>query len=129
MILFKIQFENTRSALCYSICRQWNNRNEEKLDLPYNDVVRFVTLQYGQMSDYLHIPIMIATLIFNLTGYYYGKKMFYHMPHEQRKIMIAAWKKSPLGLCRDLIKYYESLSALPFYSRLAHAYLNKETND
>ncbi len=129
MKIFRLTFENTVSAICYSLCQKWNKGREERLGLPYNDVVRFVLIQYSQMTDYLRIPMMIATLLFNLTGFVWEKKMFYRMANSNRTAMIESWKRSPIGFCRDFIRFFESLSALPFYSRLANSNLNKETYD
>jgi hypothetical protein len=124
--MFRLTFENTVSAICYSLCQKWNEGREERLGLPYNDVARFVLVQYSQMTDYLRIPMMIATLLFNLTGFVWGKSMFYRMANSNRTVMIASWKRSPIGFCRDFIRFFESLSVLPFYSRLANSNLNKE---
>jgi hypothetical protein len=64
------------------------------------------------IPDYLRFPIRTLTHAFNVLAIFRGGKRFQHMPAEQRIEHILAWKRSRLGLCRNLIRFYESLFLL-----------------
>jgi hypothetical protein len=125
MKIFQKTFEDTVSAICYSICQEWNDGRDERLAPPYNDVARFLLIQHSQMTDFLRSPMIIATLIFNFAGFLYDKRTFNRSINATRTIQVASWEKSPIVFCRDFIKFYKSLSALPFYSRLTDSGLIK----
>ena len=102
-------FENTISALCYSIIQHRCPQSNETLEFPHNQIVQFVGQQYSRMPDYLKLPIMILTLIFNSWGIVRTGGFFHVQPSNLRWQQIEQWKQSPLGICQDLIRFYESL--------------------
>lgn len=65
-----------------------------------------------QMPDFMRLPIRLLTVCFNLSGLLHGGQLFRHMPDDARTQRILAWKHSRVGLCRNLIRFYESLFLL-----------------
>ncbi|MCU0785481.1 MAG: NAD(P)-binding protein, partial [Verrucomicrobia bacterium] len=108
-------FHDTVSALAYSLARP--HEGHEPLCRPHNDLTQFILTQHAQMPDYLRTPMLAATLGFDAFGVLKGGKRFHRQPPEKRARQIAAWKNSPVGFQRDLIRYFESLALLALYSR------------
>ena len=113
-----LSFKHTASALCYSIIQHRFAPIDPALDFPHNKVASFVLNQHSRMPDFLQFPIACLTLIFDLAGIIYGGSLFHRLPHSVRWQQIESWKNSPIGFCRDLIRFYESLVVFDCYSRL-----------
>ena len=109
-------FINTASALCYSIIQQCCQSADSPNHFPHNDIVRFVLQQHNRMPDYLRFPIFLLTLFFNFWGLIAGGSPFYRQPHKMRWDQVCAWKNAPISICRDLIRFYESLVVLGWKS-------------
>lgn len=112
-------FQNTVSALCYSIIGKKGDSSSLSSVFPNNEVVNFVLQQYQNMPDFLKLPIVILTLAFDGWGLLQGGKLFHLLPPPTRWRQIQIWQNSPIGLCRDLIRFYESLTIFGWYSSLA----------
>ncbi|MGL5082118.1 MAG: hypothetical protein ACRC8A_11590 [Microcoleaceae cyanobacterium] len=106
------------SAICYSLidkhCRFYQNEHH----FPHNKVVHFVLGQHLRMPDYLQFPILILTLIFDIIGVLQGNRPFHHQSPQVRSQQIDLWRNSSIGFCRDLIRFYESLTVLAWQSYL-----------
>ncbi len=107
-------FYDTASALAYSLAEPHAQPAHPELQLPYNDLTRFILEQHGRMPDYLRAPFEALTLGFDLTGH-----LFHSKEPGKRAKQIAAWKNSGMAVRRDLIRYFESLGILALYSRNA----------
>lgn len=107
-------FTSTASALCYSMIRD-RTPADETADFYQNDVVRFVLDQHRRMPDYLQFPIWLLTIIFDCWGWLRGSP-FHRQTPDRRRSQIEAWKDSPFGPCRDLMRFYESLVLLCWQS-------------
>jgi len=114
-----LSFEETVSALCYSIIRERCGPPGPEAEFPNNRVVRFVLEQHGRMPDFLRFGLRELTVLFDLCGLLRRGRPFHRWDHEQRLKQIAAWRSSSLGFRRDLIKFYESLVVFCWYS-IAH---------
>jgi hypothetical protein len=79
------------------------------------------------MPDFLRFPIACLTLIFDLVGIAYGGSPFHRLPHSVRWRQIESWKNSPIGFCRDLIRFYESLVVFDGYFRHMDGRGSRET--
>ena len=112
-----LSFEYTASAICYSIIHQRCQPTSSLLAFPHNEVVGFVLQQHSRMPDYLRLPIVVLTLVFDLWGILQGGALFHRLPHSVRWHQIDLWQSSPIGFCRDLIRFYESLTVFGWYSR------------
>jgi hypothetical protein len=102
-------FENTASALCYSIIHHRCKNDNENTDFPHNQIVQFVLDQHHRMPDYLKLPIIFLTLIFDLWGILRKGSLFHLQSDNIRWQQIESWKHSPLGIFQDLMRFYESL--------------------
>src|SRR5882724_4835049 len=111
-------FHDTVSALVYSLAQMNAEPARSRLLPPYNDLVRFVLAQHARMPDYLRAPILAATLGFDLPAVLRRGHRFHTLPPAIRSRQIEAWKNSPLGFKRDLVRYFESLATLALYSRM-----------
>lgn len=113
-------FERTVSAICYSIARdleQGGTASEEWRKPPYNDVVRFALSQHARMSAALRTPLVAGTLGFSFASIRHGGALFHQLSCEARARRLAAWRDHRIPPCRDLVRFYESLVTLAFYSR------------
>jgi hypothetical protein len=109
-------FEATVSALCYSILQERCRARVDGDDFRHNEVVRFVRAQQRRMPDYLRWPLFILTLVFDWSGCLRGQGRFHRQEHARRWRQIEAWRRSRLGCCRDLVRFYESLVVLCWFS-------------
>ena len=106
------QFASVVSAMTYSIVRE---RFPEKSDVQ-NRVTRFVVDQHGRMSSHFRVPLLILTLGFDFAAIFAHGARFHQLPHSSRWRYVAAWRSSRIGICRDLIRFYESLAVFGCYS-------------
>lgn len=116
-----INFESTVSALCYSCIYQRDREHQFLLNYPQKQtpqkqVVEFVMTQRKNMPDYLQLPLLVLTAIFDLWSIVRRGKRFHHLPPTLQLQQIKAWKMSPLKVCRDLMRFYESLSVFSYYA-------------
>lgn len=111
-----LSFQNTASALCYSIIDQRCEPANSTLTFHHNEVVRFVLQQHSRMSDFLQLPIVVLTLIFDMWGIVQGGALFHRSPPLVRWLQIQSWRRSPIVFCRDLIRFYESLVLFSYYT-------------
>jgi hypothetical protein len=109
--------DRTLSAICYSLCAEQAAGNEDGLQPPYNDVVRFVAGQMQRMPAFLRLGVRAATLLFGLSAMGRSGAPFHRLGPARRALHIASWRISRLGPCRDLIRFYESLAVVALYSR------------
>ena len=110
--MFQKLFEYTASSLCYSLIQVRCTSHSSIQDFNNNDIVCFVLEQHSRMPDYLQFPILLLTLIFDIVGLFFSGSLFHSRPHTVRLNQITAWKNSPISLCRDFIRFYESLVVL-----------------
>lgn len=111
-------FHDAVSALAYSFAESnSSNSKDSALQPPFNDITQFILQEHAQMPDYLRAPMLAATFGFDASGFFNGGKIFHRQPPESRRRQIAAWKNSGSGFKRDLIRYFESLTAFALYSR------------
>lgn len=112
-------FVNTVSALCYSMLNEQRKPAVgDACDLSPNVVVNFVLDQHGRMPDYLRLPFLLFTVLFDLAGVVQRGTLFHRMEHSDRQRQIEAWRNSRFSLARDLIRFYESLVVFCWYSML-----------
>ena len=64
------------------------------------------------MPDYLRMPMRVLTLLFDCTGILRGGRLFRALPLDARQAQLAAWRDSRIGLCRNFVRFYESLFLL-----------------
>jgi hypothetical protein len=73
-------------------------------------VAEFVLAQHGRMPDYLRAPLVVLTCLCDLWPVFgFGRPLHRLQIHDRRRVVVA-WRRSRLGFCRNLIKFYESLA-------------------
>jgi choline dehydrogenase-like flavoprotein len=108
-------FQDAVSALAYSLAQP--HETAPHLEPPHNDLTRFILAQHGQMPDYLRTPLLVATLLFDTSGFLKGGKRWHRQVPSARQKQILRWKDASAGFQRDLLRYFESLTTLVLYSR------------
>ena len=68
--------------------------------------------QHGRMPDYLRLPMLISTYVFDLAGLFSGGARFQHKDAVAQQAQLEQWKFSRLGSCRNFVRFYESLFLL-----------------
>jgi hypothetical protein len=106
-------YEATVSALSDSMIRE---RCPASAAVRSGDAACFVLAQIGRMPDYLRWPMRCLTRLFDLCGWRPGRGCFHAQEHPRRWRQIECWRRSRLGVCRDLIRLYESLVIFWCYS-------------
>jgi hypothetical protein len=109
--------DRTLSAICYSLCAERAAGDEDALQPPYNDVVRFVAGQMQRMPGFLRFGVRAATLLFGLCAIGRSGAPFHRLALPRRALHVVSWRISRIGPCRDLIRFYESLAVMALYSR------------
>jgi hypothetical protein len=109
-------FENTVSALVYELCALHGATPRETYPC-YNDVVRFVLEQLDRMPSFLALPTRAATMAFGASRLLLEGSFFHQRESQRRRLQVETWRRSKLGPCQDLMKFYASLVVLALYSR------------
>lgn len=109
-------FQDTVSALCYTVIRERCRPPDSDEDFPQNQVVRFVLGQHEGSSWFVRTPIRALTIGFGLWGLIRQGRCFHASRHEVRAEQWAAWRTSRVRLCRDLMTFYESLTIFSWFS-------------
>jgi hypothetical protein len=108
--------ENTISALVYELSALYGGPPRETYPC-YNDVIRFVVEQMDRMPSFLALAIRAATMVFGASRLLRDGSLFHRRESQGRRIQVDAWRRSKLGPCQDLMKFYGSLVVLALYSR------------
>lgn len=114
--MIKRFFTTTVSALCYSLIDYRFKDSPILQYFPNNSVVNFVIEQQNRMPDYLRLPLLILTLIFDIWGLLRTGSFFHSQSPSVRQQLIQVWKNSRFQICRDLMRFYESLVVLYWQS-------------
>ncbi|MGB3404422.1 MAG: hypothetical protein WBA77_17185 [Microcoleaceae cyanobacterium] len=122
----RLLFENTASALCYSIIHHRCENDNKNTDFPHNRIVQFVLQQHQRMPDYLKLPIFLLTILFNIWGFFRSGSLFHRQLDIVRWQQIESWKQSPISVFQDLIRFYESLV---IFGWQAERYEQSKSND
>jgi hypothetical protein len=109
-------FQATVSALGYSVLRERCPAPSSPLDFPNNRAVQFVLDQHARMPGPLRFALACATVAFGCSSLLVHGRMFHRLPHAARWQQVERWRNSPLGVCRDLIRFYDSLIVFHVYS-------------
>ncbi len=109
--------ERVISALCYSMIRERCIEVSQSGVFPHNSVVRFVAEQRRRSPSFLKLPLAVLTLIFDGCGVVRSGSRFHKQGHAVRWKQISAWRESRFGFCRDLMRFYESLTLFAWYSK------------
>jgi hypothetical protein len=63
------------------------------------------------MPDYLHLPMLALTLMCDVAPIFSGARgRFHKLPLPLRLQFVSQWKASRYSVCRDFVRFHESLS-------------------
>lgn len=109
-------FEKTVSAICYEVASSQIGGAASFDVPPYNDIVVFVLGAWGRMPRFLAWPVRLATLVFAIRGILLGG-LFHQLTPQRRRLQLESWRTSSIPACRDLVRFYRSLTIFALYSR------------
>jgi len=113
-----VSFHATIAALADSIIREHCGDAGDDASQVRDAVAQFLLGQHGRMPDYLRLPLMCLTLVFDAWPLLYAGRPFHRLSHKRRWRQIRAWKQSKLGFRRDLVKFFETLTVFGWYSEV-----------
>lgn len=70
----------------------------------------------GMMPRFLGLPMAAATLAFDWSGVAVGGRPFRRLDPEARRRLVAAWRRAPVGFCRDFLDFYEKMASFLYFS-------------
>lgn len=117
-MFIKTLYIKTVSAICYSVINLRCEPASSLESFPHNRIVNFVLEQQQRMPDYLQFPIIVLTFLFDFWGIFRQRCLFHQQSDSYRQLQIEAWNNSPVGICRDLMRFYESLVVFSWQSNL-----------
>ena len=112
-------FRSIASAIVYSIIDERFGPVDATRELVRNRAVRFLVEQHGRMADYLRLPLAVLTMAFDASSLPRHGRRFRKLAPADRVKQVAAWRTSPLGPCRDFVRFYDSLVVVYWYSTAA----------
>ena len=104
--MLRRRFEDTVSALTYSLILEHGG---PPYSPEHNEVVRFVLAQHGRAPDHLRVPLLLFTCVFDLAAVAVSGRSFHRLAPGPRRRHLLAWRTTRLGVCRDLVRFYEAL--------------------
>jgi len=75
-------------------------------------VVSEIIERQNAMPDYLRFPMRLLTRIFDFWGLVAAGSRFQNLDPASQSRMFDAWKKSRFNVCRNFVRFYESLYLL-----------------
>lgn len=111
-----LSFEATVSALAYSLMREACGDDGTRRCFPHNRVVRFVLAQHAGMPDYLRLPMRCLVLVFDAWTLPRCGRPFHRLPHHSRWQALDRWRRSRLGVRRNLVRFFEGLVVFGWYA-------------
>jgi hypothetical protein len=110
-------FEATVSAVVYAvIAERFGARGWDDDDFPNNRVVAFVLGQHARAAAYLRWPLAAVTVAFDWSTLPTHGRRFHRMGSEARARVLGAWRRSRLSVCRDFVRFYESLTVYSWFA-------------
>ena len=70
----------------------------------------------GAMPRFIGLPMMGATLVFDGSGLVLGGRPFRSLPPDARARVLAAWRRSPVGVFRTFVEFYEKMGTFVYFS-------------
>lgn len=109
-------FEKTVTELCDAIVHERCAPLPEEADARRAEIVGYVLAQHRRMPDYLRLAFRIATFGFDVLGLAHGGQRFHRSAQASRWQQIEAWRRGPISVTRDFIRFYESLVVQCWYA-------------
>ncbi|HEX8296467.1 MAG TPA: GMC family oxidoreductase N-terminal domain-containing protein, partial [Chthoniobacteraceae bacterium] len=103
------RFADIVSAIVYSIIRDHPVRSPHGAP---NRTVAFVLAQQARMPSFLVFPLQALTVVFAFLARRAFFSAFLSPTPRQRALRLESWRCSPVPFCRDLLRFFDSLTAL-----------------
>ncbi len=107
--MLRRSFEATVSALTDALIREHGGPEPDARQQVVDGVVRFVLAQHGRMPDHLRLPLVVLTCGFGWLSLLTAGAPFHRLPPDRRRRRVRAWRTARLGVCRDLVRFWETL--------------------
>ena len=78
----------------------------------------FVKWQIQSMPDYLRMAFRILTTLFYLWVICTNFRSFSSMQYLNRKRIIENWRNSRIGVCRDFIRFYQTMVLFDYAAKI-----------
>src|SRR5260221_13614785 len=69
------------------------------------------------MPPYLSWPMVVLTVSFDLVAVFSGGRRFRSQSTDAQARYIQSWKKSPLGIAKDFIQFYEKMGTFIYFAQ------------
>jgi hypothetical protein len=109
------RFEATVRALGATIVRE--RCGAEPAGPAFEDAVRFALARQRRLPDVLRLPSRVLTLAFGAAPLARAGRPFHRLSPAARRAHVERWRRARAGVRRDLIRYWESLVLLAWFSR------------
>lgn len=110
------RFERTITAVCHAIMDEHHPQDVRGASLAVDDVGRFVLSQHAGMPDALRAPFVALTIGLGASTVLRHGRSFHRLSHAARRQQIGKWRDSPIGPCRDFVRFIEGFTVLYWYS-------------
>lgn len=91
------------------------------------DILELLFTKISIMPRLFAIGILGLTLLLDLHGVIRFGKPFHSLPLNRRLRLVSLWRNSPIGMCRDLVRFYERIVAFIAYS-IVFDHIRKESH-
>lgn len=106
------------SAIVYALAEEHARLAGGELTAPYNEITATILAQLERMPAPLDFGMKTLVRAFDWRAVARGGGRFSGASLARRQNLIEQWRRSPLGVHRDFVKFFESFVALALYSRL-----------
>jgi hypothetical protein len=107
----KMSYPNIIAALSTELQRRYADADQES-HRETGSVVSAIIERQGAMPDYLRLPTRVLTHIFDYWGLVVAGKRFQNLDATSQAGLFDAWKTSRFNVCRNFVRFYESLYLL-----------------
>lgn len=106
----------TISGLVHAIASEHDTSQEVSHGRPYNFVAEFAVGQVANMTAPLRLPMRIATVGLSALALVRTGSWLHRLPVERRRRLVGRWRTSRIGVIRDVVRFYDSLTVLSLFS-------------
>ena len=106
-----MSYPNIIAALSTELRRRYTDADQESYR-ETGSVVSEIIERQGAMPDYLRLPTCMLTYIFDYWGVVVAGKRFQNLDPTSQARLFDAWKISRFNVCRNFVRFYESLYLL-----------------
>ncbi len=115
--MFASTFRSVVSALTYSFVEQHHAGFADNYPpSARNAMAQRVLAHHQGASHIVRLPLFLLTLVFDWWSIVMTGSRFHRLDPARRGRRIARWKNSRIGVLRDFVRFYETLSLMSLLS-------------